>query len=454
MATNYYVTKSGNDSNNGLTIQTAKLTVGGGMAAFAAGAVDGIINVYRGVYKESVTMTRNFDATLEVNAIGHVIVDGENVRSFGLDFGFPSNGNGSLNSTYRGFEVINCTDTGIRHRGNNLGASTTQAGKVRNCVVHNCPKGVSYPFGSGAPGGADVQDSVFFDCSVAGVWGGSPEANYTIAFIVKNNTFYNCLTGAEFTSTNMSLSEYNNIYVNCTTGIALPTTTLGANQFERLDYDDFFSCTYVGKLTTNTYATKALFAAAIIAGWNNQYGPYTDAIETHGLEVDPLFVDGPKHLFGLRLTSPLIGTGLNGADIGAKGVIGFAGSNTYNSGQWSGGVFVDTQLNGSNNIELIPPAVTGTWTSVVQDLGNAQTFRLTGVDLGATENYPTDVLDTDITDVPNREHIEVRMSNGIFTQNAAQPDWTLVEVGADAPVTLTGRFIQTRITLRNNGIAT
>lgn len=454
MSTNYYVHKSGNDANNGLTLGTAKKTIGGGMAAFAAGGVDGVINVYRGVYKEAVTMIRNFDASLEVRAIGHVIIDGENVRAFGLDFGFPSDGNGSLNSTYRGFEVRNCTDVGIRSRGNNLGAPTSTGGKVRNCVIHDCPKGVNYATNSAAPGGIDVQDSIIFNCSVAGVWGGEPNSNVTIVYVLKNNTFYNCLAGFQLTATNVQgVSSYNNVYLNCTTGIVLPFTVLNLNLFNRLDYDDFFGCTNVGKLLNTTYATLALFRAAIIAGWSDQYGPYTDVIETHGIETDPLVIDAPKYLFGLRAASPCLATGLNSADIGARGKSAFAQSFAFSPTDWANGLFSSTQINGSNQIELIAPATLGTYTSVVFDLGAGQTLRITGFDLSADETEPADVVDTDNNDTaPNKKNIEVRMSETPFIQTDAILAWQKIEQDVTPPATLAGRYIQYRLTLRKDGV--
>jgi len=127
-------------------------------------------------------------------------------------------------------------------------------------------------------------------------------------------------------------------------------------------------------------------------------------------------------------------------------------SNAYSAEDWAGGVFTNTQLDGSGRIVLSAGQAVGTWASPVKDLGELNVLRLAASDLAGNEVEPTDVFDSSNSDTaPNRKTFEFRASMSSFAANAASPAWVEVEVGSEPPV-IAGRFVQVRITLRQDGV--
>lgn len=66
------------------------------------------------------------------------------------------------------------------------------------------------------------------------------------------------------------------------------------------------------------------------------------------------------------------------------------------------------------------------------------------------------MVDTDNNDVnPNRKMIEVRLSPTPFGPTDVVPSYTKIEQGegVTAPLTLAGRYMQYRLTLRKDGVS-
>ena len=426
----FYVTKSGNDANSGLALATPKLTIGSAVAAASSGDT---VQVYRGVYKETVAPTQ---LIFTIKAIGHVIIDGENLRSYGIQWNNVNNP--AMLRIVDGFEIKNHLAAGIFTGANNAFGSWAMTWlTIRNVNIHNNPRGIVGQVGTVS--GFTLLDSIIHDCTTGvELDNGSDSSTYNSH--LERVTIYNCVKGTYRFGTGFlsggnhtcrSVSFRNN---------GTDMYTGGPNNTQSSNYNSFFGSTNVAHRDVTDYAT--------VAAWNAAFGQ-----DANSLTADPLHVDFPLGLVGLRETSPLIGAGLNGENIGARGVCAFSGSNLFNAAEWAAGLFTNTQLNGFNQVELVPPNVTGTYRSIVRDLGVAQTLRITGFDLASSETEPTDVLDFDNTDVnPNKKNIEVRMSMNNFGQGAAVPAYTVIEQGVTPPVTLNGRFIQVRITLRTNGV--
>ncbi len=82
--TNYYVAPDGNDSNNGLTPGTPKLTIA---AAISAASDGDIINIANGTYTQTVTLSLNKELTLLGESEAGVIIDVSGVpgNSWGIN---------------------------------------------------------------------------------------------------------------------------------------------------------------------------------------------------------------------------------------------------------------------------------------------------------------------------------------------------------------------------------
>ncbi len=432
--TTYYVHKSGNDSNNGLTLGTAKKTIGAAVSLL--GSAD-TVQVYRGVYKETVAPTT---LVWTLKAIGRVIIDGENLRSFGIQ---ANNINQpTMLRVIDGFEIRNCVSAGIYSGANNsLGSWPSTWLTIRNCHIHHCPRGVM-----GQPGtcsGHTVLDTVIHDCSIAACELDNNGDNSNFQGNLERVTIYGCARGvSRFNSqggqVNGAYDIKSSLFLN--NAVALYSFG-GAPNTPSSNYNSFFGNTKVASRNGTDYATLADWFAAT-------------GRDANSLSSDPLVIDLAAGLVALQSASPLLGAGFNGEDIGARGVAKFAQSEAFSHTDWGSGIMVDTQVAGGK-IELVPPATVGTFTSTVYDLGTGVTRRLTGFDLMADETEPTDVVDADIDDAgPNRKTIEVRMSATVFSQAAGFPAWVKIEQGANVvlPNTLAGRYIQYRLTLRKDGV--
>jgi len=428
--TTYFVTKSGLDTNSGLSLALAKKTIQAA-ATLMTGA--DTVQVYRGTYKETVTFPNALVATAK--AFGHVVIDGENTRGFG--FIFQAINQPNMDRIIDGFVMRNHLTSCIRIGSNNNQPTTTTNHTVRNCVLHDSFRGVDT--GDGVDGGAAYQvfDSVIYSCSDTGVYAGGGSTGFS-AVRTKNVTIYGCGKGVRLRGTSGTAANvFNTLFLSNTTGVHIDNN-LGSTASN----NSFFGNTNVGHRGGTDYTTLVAWQTATSA-------------DAGSLDSDPLVIDVTANLFGLQAASPLFGAGINSSDIGGRTFAGFALSNTFSPVDWAGGTFVDTQLSGSGRIELIPPATTGTYASVVKDLGAGQVYRVGYVDLSALEAEPTDVIDTDNTDTaPNAKKIEIRASMTTFLQTDLTPAWVSMEIGSNVSFLPTGRgrYFQVRLTLRQDGV--
>lgn len=432
--TTYYVHKSGNDSNDGLSLATAKKSIGAAVILLGDGDT---VQVYRGVYKETVAPT---PLVWTLKAIGRVIIDGENLRSYGIQ---ANNVNQpTMLRVIDGFEIRNCLAAGIYSGANNsIGSWPSTWFTIRNCHIHHCPRGVVGQ--GGTCSGHTLLDTVIHDCSVAACELDNNGDNSNYQGYLQRVTIYNCARGvSRFNSqggqVNGSYDVKSSLFLNNTTALY---SLGGAPNTPSSNYNSFFGNTRLASRNGTDYAT--------LADWFAATGQ-----DAKSLSSDPLLIDLTAGLVALQSASPLLGAGLNGQDIGARGLAKFAQSDAFSPTDWAGGIMVDTQIAGGK-IELVPPATVGTFTSTVYDLGTGGSRRLTGFDLLADEGEPADVVDADTNDSgPNKKTIEVRMQAAPFSQAAALPAWVKVEQGPNVVLsnTLTGRYIQYRLILRKDGV--
>jgi len=432
-----HVTKSGNDSNSGLTLALAKKTIGGAVSASSAGDE---VHVYRGVYKESVSMPAfNSASGFILKAIGNVIIDGENLRGVGITHSF--NNTGTNVSTVDGFTIINHTFAGVLHTGNNFGSGSLVEALTRNCIIRNNVIGIRGGSNDLISSGysVDSQFNTIYDCSAAGIHMSSLGGGFSPQLRMKSNTIFNCGAGLrDERNNNAGGTIFSNILASCGIGLNFnANSSIGGT----LDFNDYFGNTSAGKMSSTLYAT--------FAAWKTATGKDASSIGT-----DPLHVDSSVRLFALQSTSPCVGTGMNGENIGGHGKSMFSLSNLFSPADFAAGIFTDTQIGGLGKIEIVPPATVGTYASVVKDIGNIQFQKITGIELAASELNPLDVVDTDNTDTaPNSQKIEVRMSASSFSPTAGSPAWVALEVGSNTTLpTVKGRYIQFRLTLRNDGV--
>lgn len=94
----------------------------------------------------------------------------------------------------------------------------------------------------------------------------------------------------------------------------------------------------------------------------------------------------------------------------------------------------------------------GTLLSQVLDFGGLR--RIVANDIVLIERYPTNVIDADNDDVPNRPTIEIRSSLSPFVQGESDVDlpFTKVRRSSEIPEVLVARYFQFRLLFRADGV--
>lgn len=124
-------------------------------------------------------------------------------------------------------------------------------------------------------------------------------------------------------------------------------------------------------------------------------------------------------------------------------------SNSANSALWTGGVFSNTEIDGSGNLILSAGQTLGSWQSDVIDFGATLDAKRVEV-IANNEILPTTYVDYDTGDSPGYLTIRVRGSNTLFAKTDGSPAWVAVPRQADIAEFMTGnfRYWQIELTLR------
>ncbi len=363
-----------------------------------------------------------FIGSVEIYASGkNVIFDGDNSYNYCID--------SDDNIIVEGIEFRNYLLAGVRHN-NNANCDIS----IRLCRFLACGVGVKIEGTNYAS--ATIAKNVF-DSNVTGLeWskgdGGS---------IIINNTFVSNTNGWQMDAVMHSSSRlWNNAFKGST--IALLMSAL-ANMVGSLNFNGYHGNTNVARDVggATDYGTLILWQAACGA-------------EGNSLSSDPLMNDITFGMYGLQPTSPWRTAGVGQFPIGAFGV-SYGISANINSSLWgANGEMDNTQVLGDVVALLTSPS--GTFATDILDMGQSRSIR--DIRVFGVEDRPDSVFDSDKTDeYPNLLTIEARGDNITFLKDAAEAgDLVYDEFERDAePVLVNGnaqRFVQVRITLRDDGI--
>lgn len=440
MATKY-VSKGGNDSNDGSSWALSKLTIQGAVTAATSGDT---IEIGSGEYNEAVSWTGT-TKSLTYNGNGYVLL--RNNAAYAIAISHSVAGNAAT------VVVVNVHIKDYTNTGVSTGGSTSNpAIAARNCKFENLPNGLNAGSG-GTTGVVTLKNCLFVGCNN----GINPAPATSVTINAVNNTFVGGSTGilASNPTTVYITALENNIFVNQIRCIdfgsrtpTMPTT---------FDYNIHYGWgTAICRRGNTDYTTHAAWKAA------------ASPAEQNCQEVDPQFLDSAKGVYGFTTASPASTAGRYGTFAGWTPPVWSRSTNNNPDSSWS--VSSGTTLASDAGTQWVPSVTDGvvddgtgnlalntsgavTLTSRVYDANQAQNvFRF---DLGVDETNPTNVIDADIDDtLPNRRNIEYRSSASTFNQNDGVIAWSEVEMNTDlaSPVAL-ARYRQFRLTFRDNGVA-
>lgn len=361
MATiDYYVdARNGNDSNDGLAWGTAVKTLAGFNIAQTAQGDFGASWDFCPVHCAGVFTERYDPISGRYNAFvadDFAVMDGQGTISYGI---FDNN---SYTHSYTGFQFKNHTTAGIK-------TGQRGTGKVYDChfdepyASHGCMLNTNGQDNAGL-----IQGCTFTNSAYGFYAGGNPTHSYGTD--IYNCTFEGLTIGIHGGGASLGLGQHvkNCIFRNNTTHLQLIGTadTIchtgygSSNGAWTLDYNciDFSTgnCQeYVKNTAVTTYTDLASWQA-VDTGANLP--------DVNSISQNPLFVDEATSLYGLSPTSPClvngsiaVGSLIQGAwdEYPIQGV-----SQIADSAVWTGAVFTDCELDGSNNLVLSAGQTTGT----------------------------------------------------------------------------------------------
>ncbi|MGD9697613.1 hypothetical protein [Acinetobacter sp.] len=401
---NWYVNKSGNDSNGGGSHSDAFLTI---QKAYDSAGTGDIVNIGSGVYHEFLQLgSRSIEITFLAD--GHVVCDGSTFI-VGTYFLY---GGAITRLTLNGVNVTNfqgLSDTGANRGPFKLfnlyidgdiclsyGSYAIHNDIHMKNVVHNGALVRMYRTGDDNPT-ATTKDVVFESCSFLKT--GWFDSYWSIGLIFQNCHFVEDI-------------DFGTVH-----------------EIRRLE-----ECNFNGSVAWKgvTYPTIADFQTAypeLVSGCINKPAVFNPD-------------------YTLHWTSPNVLS--DGTWIGAKGPASY-----YDSADelFRGALLNKVFRNDFGDFELLPGETVGTVTTVVMDFGKDELVN--EINITASESYGTDVIDSSTLDsAPNRLTFEYRSrlsSEGSFNIDDTLTPWQEAERGVD--LNLTCRYFQMRFTLRNDGVA-
>jgi C1A family cysteine protease len=266
-----------------------------------------IIRVAGGTYTESVSVGEfmslygGYDPTFTVRDpdLYPVIIDA-NGAGHGISVAEKDN------IIVDGFEVTGAT--GLQNYGIYLKNSEAT---VRNCDVHDCWRGIGVVIGVGTPteGTALIEFSSVHDNENEGIY--VDEADNPVVEIRYTAIYGN---GAEGIYSNQSPTGMNNntiAYNGLDGGIDLRNSTDNVIVNNIIASNTGYGITCTSATALNSYNDV----------WGNTSGGYSGcSAGTGSIALDPVFCDGPGGDVSVHATSPTLGAGQYGYDMGALGI--------------------------------------------------------------------------------------------------------------------------------------
>ena len=422
-----YVSKSGNDVNNGSTYLLSKLTISAALTT--AGATTSTIIVGSGLYNEKLTIIAG--AIITFYADGVVILDGTSIASGqAIYIGFTGGSANFFPYTTGGCWILqNHVATSLIGVFSSAAVSYTNMIFISNSNVNAWQSAA----GAGIP--------TFTNCVFSGfttVVGGSSQ-NMPMSFY--NCTFYGgttaILTGLSAPVVIISQCIFSN-FTTAWNLIVAPTFSNNNIYYNVTNY----------KVGASTYVNQSQVQAA--------------GYDLNSLWQNPNFVDAANNVFYLT-SNPNV---TNNAYLyyGAY-PYGLTRGNVYNpDNKWlitgsfdnSGWYNPDGNITMVSSLFQLTTGATGVIWSPVYDLTSSQTISQFNVD--ALQVWGTNMVDTTKTDVrPNYQTSEIRASATSFNQNDGVIAWTelknRIPFTTQGSTNLTGRYVQLRLTLRNDDVA-
>jgi hypothetical protein len=435
----YYVNKSGNNANNGLSEVNAKLTIS---AAISIASSNDTIIVGSGEYAERLSWS---DKSLEFQSDGIVYMNGASLG-----------GSGSAVSVSRVSSTanINITFTQFSSSGRWIFKNHTRSSSTIGMFT-----------GSGTTGGSP--HSYIFNLYYCDLTGHSTNnqvglsanagSSITINYNVYYCTFKDFTTNAILnTSSGGSCVATNCTFYNCGDAIKFPLSFAAKNIFlSNTRGLNLGSTPAAGVLNDNQYYNNTYFARFNVTDYNVWATYQATGVEALGSDADPGVIDAANNIMFLNSTNSRGAWPYSSYTIVRAN--DFQPDSTWNVTASSSGAGTGW-YNSSGNIKLtgddleLFSGTVETAASVVFDTGENDT-QMMEVDLEFDFTWPTNMIDYETSDVrPNYQTIEVRASNTSFNQTDSSPSWTVFPI--DSPITgISGRYQQVRLTFRNNDVA-
>jgi hypothetical protein len=439
-----YVNKSGNDSNNGSTAVLAKLTI---QAGITAAGDNGTVYVGSGSYNEKLSYTSPGSSARAPNlyADGIVTLDGSglasgaaltiNTRTSGWLIGAYTTGGLWIVKNYTasgGLFVFSCNGT-------NVSGFTIDVSNVIFISNSNASAIQLAAGGTGNNGSIYVHGNIFVGNFTRGIDGSSSSSGVTWTNYVYLNTFYNNTTHIDLSGTVQNAPQiYQNIFSTSTTAVNTKNSPTALNT------NLYYSNTHLLNINGSNYDTLGAVQAL---GYE----------ANRGLSQDPQFVDAANGVFYLK-ADPY-------GDLTQYGMYPFGhtrGENYDPDTEWD--IYTSSPdntkwynpdsnvtKNGTTGFFELTSGTSGVIWSPVWDLSNSQ--QITRVDIEANQIWPTNMVDKTTSDVrPNYQTCEIRTNATSFNQDDGVISWTEVKNNI-AFTTMTGRYVQIRLTLRNDDVA-
>ena len=347
---------------------------------------------------------------------------------------------------------------------------------IQNNTFYNCIVGIYFYYGT-SPSGV-IRNNIFSNCT-------NPIYLYGIPLSCDNNIYYNYSTVSSSSSSSNSLGSAGSTKTfTIGTGLTLPLGQFIVMMNDATHYMLGYVTAYNSGAGSMTMTSISVTGSGTFASWTlataNWVKDVTTTSSTYystfaawqaalfdvsSLNQNPNFIDPTNNIFFLT-SNPYGGSIYNfyyGAyNFGKTTGSAYAGTDTtwkiitsLDSPAQSGTGWLNTDTfvtqNGTTKDFELTSDTVGVITSPVYDVGSVQTSTATG--LAGIQVWPTNMFDTTISDVqPNYQTMEIRASNSAYNQGDASPSWTEIKWGLPMS-SMTGRYWQLRVTLRNNDVA-
>ena len=495
-----YCSKSGNDGNNGSTYLLSKLTIQAGITA--AGS-NGIVIVGSGLYNEKLTIPVAYVSPI-IYCDGIVILDGTSIAnnpaitfyasSYTTLTISPYTSGGSfvvqnhicttnLIDFYFGYGSIamnnvslisNSTPTGIAT--NNGGGNSqncifsgfsssvlnVQLPTILNCTFYNCGTAL---YNITLPG-CSIVACIFSNVTTAwNLMSGSVSSNQNLYYGITNwkvgATTYTSQATLQAAGYDLNSLWQNPNFVDPTNNVFYLTSNPNTTNNQLLYYGAYPYNSITRGSNYNPDSTWNITATAVNTGWWNPDGNITLVSNNFQLTT-------ATYIF---VVSGITTTPLAGATYTNNGItFTILTTNLFGS---SGSIFGTISCSASglptNTGNLTKSGGTGDGTiaysniiwggqlwSPVWDLGTSRTISQSNI--AAIQSWPTNMVDATKTDtLPNKQTSEIRVNGTSFNQNDATIAWTEVKNNINfvtqGGTLLTGRFVQLKLTLRQDDVA-